>query len=136
MRIWILLATALGLGFIDAAFGQRELMVNGGFELVNAGEWQISTNSPGAGILSGPQAATGMNYLSMGNVGGANQVVYQVVKFPTNLISAVWSFNYAVVTSDASGIHDILSAYLLDTNRNVLISLGSTSNLSPTQGYN
>ncbi len=127
------MAGALVLGFMGPALGQTESIINGGFELSNAGEWQIS--GAGAFITNGPQAASGSGYLSMGNVAGANQKVYQTIRFPTNLISAVFSFDYAVVTSDTFVNDDILSVYVLDTNHNTLAFLGSTSNLSPTPGY-
>ena len=132
--IKIFLAAALLASGIGTAFGQSELMVNGGFELFNLGEWQIS--GTGAFLANGPGAASGMGYLTMGNVAGVNQVAYQTITFPTNLISAVFGFNYEILTTDTSGLsHDTLSVYVLDANRNALAFLGTASNLNPTSGY-
>ena len=56
MKQRVFLAVA-ALCVLRAAFGQTELIVNGGFELVNAGEWQIT--GAGAFITNGPGAASG-----------------------------------------------------------------------------
>lgn len=120
-------------GFFRLSFGQTQLMVNGGFELLNAGEWKIS--GAGAYLTNGPFPASGSAYLTMGNVAGANQAVFQTIKFPTNLISASFGFQYGVVTSDVFGSNDVFTVYVLDTNHNILASLGSASNLNPTPNY-
>ena len=130
-----LLLAGLLAGCAYTARGQTQLMINGGFELVNSGEWQITGAS--AYITYGPGAFSGMGYLSMGNAMGASQSAYQVITFPTNLIAATYSFNYAIQSSDVYGANDVLSAYILDTNRNTLVSMGSAYNTSGTvnSGY-
>src|SRR6266699_2408680 len=105
MKQRILLA-GVAVCILRAAFGQTELIVNGGFELVSAGEWQIT--GAGAFITNGPGAANGSGYLSMGNVANAAQTAYQTIRFPTNLIGAIFSFNYATVSSDSFAIDDVL----------------------------
>ena len=120
--------------FLAVAFGQRELIVNGGFELANAGEWHIT--GAGATLTNGPGAYAGAGYVSMGNVANADQVLYQTVTFPTNLIAASLRFAYSTTSKDTFASDDLLSAYVLDTNQTVIASLGNTSNTSPTSGYN
>jgi|GEM_PF-1730918 len=109
-------------GLWPAAFGQTELIVNGDFTSTAYAPWQLS----GVGIVVN-------NGLSMGNVNGAAQSVYQAVALPTNLIQATLSFEYVTVTSDSSG-SDTMTVYITDTNQppNVLATLGRLSNSNPT----
>jgi len=109
MRNKVLVA-ALVIGFFRLTFGQTQLVRNGGFELLNLGEWQIS--GAGAYVTNGPYPASGSAYLTMGNVASANQAVFQTITFPTNLISATFGFNYGVVTSDTFASDDVLSVYI------------------------
>src|ERR1019366_1107527 len=125
----ILLQIVLVLAaMLNSARSQTQFIANGGFELVNGGEWQIT--GAGALLTSGPAAASGTGYLSMGNIANASQAVFQTVTLPTNLIAATFSFNYAIVTTDAFASDDVLSVYLLDTNHNTLASFGSGNNTS------
>jgi len=132
MRIRVLLAAALVALRAGVAIGQEELVVNGGFEFLNEGEWHISPAGDGAFITNGPAAQAGVGYLSMGNVNGANQAVFQTVILPTNLISAVFSFDYEIARADTVAGDDVLSVYIRDTNQNVLAFLGSINNLAAT----
>jgi len=128
----VLLAAALVALRAGVAIGQEELVVNGGFEFLNEGEWHISPAGDGAFITNGPAAQAGVGYLSMGNVNGANQAVFQTVILPTNLISAVFSFDYEIARADTVAGDDVLSVYIRDTNQNVLAFLGSINNLAAT----
>jgi hypothetical protein len=134
MLVWkIVLIVTLTTCVFRPAFGETQAIINGGFELINAGEWQIS--GAGAYITNGPFAASGAAYLTMGNIAGANQAVFQTITFPTNMVSATFGFQYGLVSSDTFAADDILSVYILDTNHLVLASLGSTSNTVPTPSY-
>jgi len=126
--------TGLVVCFLRVAFGETELIVNGGFELANSGEWHVT--GAGAAIISGSGAYNGVGYLSMGNVASADQVAFQTVTLPTNLVGATLRFAYSTVSSNTTTNNDLLSVYLLDTNQSVIAFFGRTSNTSPTSGYN
>ncbi|PWU12673.1 MAG: hypothetical protein C5B50_21010 [Verrucomicrobia bacterium] len=129
MRIRVLLAAALVAGCVGAAFGQQELVRNGGFELPNMGEWQLTG---GAAITNGPTAQSGVRYLTMGTSNNAYQVAIQTVTFPTNLIAATFSFDYEIVSQDNFTSDNTLSVLVLDTNQTKLANLGSASNTNRT----
>ncbi|HZL44116.1 MAG TPA: Ig-like domain-containing protein [Verrucomicrobiae bacterium] len=127
MRSGVLLVVVL-LSWICVAMGQTQIVNNGGFEVPNGGEWNLS--GAGAVITNGAAAQSGSGFLSMGNVLSANQSAFQTVTFPPNLISAVFGFNFEVVSSDQFANDDVLSLFVLDTNQNVLINVGSVANVN------
>src|SRR6185436_7922234 len=110
--------TGLVVCFLRVAFGETELIVNGGFELANSGEWHVT--GAGAAIINGPGAYNGVGYLSMGNVASADQVAFQTVTLPTNLVGASLRFAYSTVSANTTTNNDLLSVYLLDTNQSVI----------------
>ncbi len=138
MKDKVVLLAGLLACVVHPAFGQTQLIVNGGFETGVPAPWVIAgsgdqisqSGAPPSGIV----AFDGSYYLSMGNFNLANQAVYQTITFPTNLIAATLSFYYDVVSTDTSGI-DTLSVSITDTNLNPLAFVGSTDNLAPTSGY-
>jgi len=112
-----------------AAFGQTQLIINGGFEQPNVPPYWVVSGT-GAAITNGPFPESGVGYLSMGNIAGADQIVYQTITFPTNLIAATFSFDYEILTSDTIAPDDVLSVYIFGTNGAPLAYMGSVSNLS------
>jgi hypothetical protein len=61
----------------------------------------------------------------MGNYSGATQTVYQIVTFPSNLISASLSFYYQTVSANPLG-DDALQVQIRDTNNYFLTQLAYT----------
>ena len=100
MKIAKLLAGVVGCGIGAAAFGQTNLIVDGGFETPNPGAWQISAQTPG--ILYNPNVAyDGYYYLALGGNSFA-QTVFQTVTLPTNTVAAALSYFINIYSSTLS----------------------------------
>jgi uncharacterized repeat protein (TIGR02543 family) len=126
------------LAFMQAAFGQTQLVQDSGFESPSYGPWTV-TGTAGVGVVSGVNANggyayDGSQYLSMGNANGAFQTAYQTITFPANLVAATLSLYYQVVSTDPNG-DDTLTFYITDTNDTVLLRLGAITSASTTPGY-
>ena len=137
MRSRIIPALLL-LALAQAAFGQTQLIQDGGFENPGFSPPWYSTGAAGVGVFSGVNANggyayDGSQYLSMGNASGAVQTAYQTITFPVNLIGATLSL-YQVVSTDPNG-DDTLTIYITDTNNAVLQQLGAITSASTTSGY-
>jgi len=119
-----------------AAFGQTELVVNGGFESNTTAPWQISGTV--SNVLFSQGAHAGSHCLRLGAGNGVSQSVYQTITFPTNLIDAAFGFYYNITSTDPTGTADSwLRVYVTDTNAtpNTLAYIGQASNLATTGGY-
>lgn len=135
MKRGILLAGLLGC-FAGIAFGQTNLILNGGFESGYL-PWQYTGSGEqiySSGSQAGISAYDGMYYLSMGNVASQEQFFYQTVTYPTNLIAATLTFYYDVVSQNIIDSDDTLYALAI-TNTGVRTVFG-ISNANPTGGYN
>src|SRR6267142_2416282 len=87
--------TFLLSGFYFCAYGQTQLIVNGGFETVSQGEWVIS--GTGASQKSSPGFQhSGAAYLGLGNATIVNQSAFQTIFIPTNTVVAALSYFYDV----------------------------------------
>jgi hypothetical protein len=129
MRSRIFNCGILLFGLVTTVLGQTQLLQNGDFTGTTYAPWILS----GGGI-------TGIlinNGLSMGNVAGASQAVFQTVTLPSDLIQATLRFNYATISSDTSG-SDTLKIYITDTNTpnpDILATLGTLYNgQNPSSG--
>jgi hypothetical protein len=125
MRNRLFSSFILFFGFLATAFAQTQLLQNGDFTGSSYAPW----------VLTGSAGIVVNNGLSLGNVAGASQGVYQTVTLPANLIQATLSLDYAVVSTDTSATDDNLQVEITDTNQpnpDVLMVLGRLSNTSPT----
>jgi hypothetical protein len=97
---------------MSAALGQTQLIINGGFESQNQGEWQIS--GLGAGIKDNPAAAyDGSDYLALGGGSAASlQSAYQTITIPTNTVAAELSYYYNVYSTSQSS-SDVMGAFIV-----------------------
>ena len=117
MKTEVLLAGLVSC-LAGAALAQTQLIVNGGFESQDAGEWQSS--GMGAGLqFNSSLAHTGAGYLALGGVtSGALQTVYQTITLPTNTVRAELSY-YFNVYSLAGSAGDALEVSIAYTNNSV-----------------
>ncbi len=111
-RKFILAGSVLCL--FHAAFGQTQLIVNGGFESGAPTPWVFFGTGASIGTDS-RFARTGTRYLTMGSVANANQTVSQTLVIPTNTAVAVLNYYWAVLSSDNAGI-DQLKVWIVGTN--------------------
>src|SRR5258707_8112828 len=113
MKTKILLASLM-VCFLHAAFGQTELITDGGFESNGSG-WQFS---PGAVVVNNAIVAhTGVNYLAMGRVNGAGQTAFQTVTIPANTVAATLTFYYNIYSTDTiNPSEDFLQVVVANTN--------------------
>ena len=125
MKIKILLA-GLVLCSFHAAFGQTELIVNGGFEAGAAG-WTFS-GSGGVPFTDPSKAhAPSSGYLSLGGVNNANVQVYQTITIPSNTVNATLTFYQNVFSTDTiNPTSDILNVWIT-TNKIFVASVFSAS---------
>src|ERR1017187_8725415 len=124
MRSRVIIPAMLLLAFLPAAFAQTQLIQNGGFESTTYAPW----------VLTGSGIKVGNGYLSMGNYSGATQSAYQIVTFPTNLIAATLSLEYATTSSNAYG-DDRLSFYISNTNQTSYTDLRTVYSANPSDAY-
>lgn len=127
----LLLLTAL-----PTAFATVQLIQNGGFEDTSPSPWIFYGANVGVGNTVG-FAASGSQYLALGdNLVGSGQAI-QTVTFPTNMIAATLSFDYATVTTNATGADSVV-VYIASpgdgAGLNPLINVGSFTSANPT-GY-
>src|SRR2546421_8564957 len=97
MRIKVLWAV-LAAGVFQSAFGQTELISDGGFESGGVG-WQIS-GANALVIQNASIAADGSGYLALGRINSASQVAFQTITIPTNTVVAGLSFFYNIHSTD------------------------------------
>jgi Divergent InlB B-repeat domain/Bacterial Ig domain len=127
------LLIGLAACFLQSAFGQSELLINGGFEAGAAAPWVVG--GAGANITNNPAIArSGVNSLSMGNVQGASQFAYQTFTIPTIAIHAVLSYYWNVSSQDLQGV-DELAAWLVGTNQNILATVDARNNFDADSDY-
>jgi uncharacterized repeat protein (TIGR02543 family) len=119
----LLVLTMLWTAFLRPAAAQTQLIVNGNFTSASYAPWMLQ----GAGIQVYPSPG----YLSMGNINGGFQEVYQTVTFPADMIAASLSFYYNTESTDPNG-DDTLAIYIADTSLNVLQELGGTTSATTT----
>jgi len=100
---------------MSAALGQTQLIINGGFESQNEGEWQIS--GQGAGIVDNPNVAhSGNDYLALGGANsGTLQTAYQIITIPTDTVAAILSYYYNVYSTSQSS-SDMLGVFIVYPN--------------------
>ena len=84
--------------------------------------------------MTGSGIKVGNGYLSMGNYSGATQSAYQIVTFPTTLIAATLSLEYATTSSNAYG-DDRLSFYISNTNQTSYTDLRTVYSANPSDAY-
>ncbi len=110
-----MLLAGLVSGMMSAALGQTNLIINGGFELPNGGEWQIS--GLGAGIRDSPIVAyDGIGYLALGGASsGSLQTVYQTITIPANAVDATLVYYYNVYSTSQSA-SDLLGVFIAYSN--------------------
>ena len=113
--------------FSNAAFGQTQLITNGGFE-------SVETPWSGEGTTASPQllnnaavAHSGSGYLEMGGFATDNQSIYQTVTFPTNAIDETFSFYYNFYSISSGSSTLAFQAQICDTNNNFLTNIVSGS---------
>jgi hypothetical protein len=126
---------ALLLGAFSTAFGQTNLIVNGGFESPDQGEWVISGS--GAEIASNTNLAySGAGYLSMGNMSAVSQYAYQTVTVPSNAVAMTLQFfyNISVPAQDASG-SDTVTVYIKNATTGVSIEVAQINNSASDTNY-
>ncbi len=132
---WIL--TVVLAGVFRLAFGQTNLIGNGGFELNPTTPWFFGAG-PGStpAIVSNLQgySRSGVRFLLMGNINGAIQNVYQSITLPTNTAVAVLNYYWAVISADTMNV-DTLSVWILGTNFNQLATVDVRSNSSAHNTY-
>ena len=139
MRSRVFAPLFLLLAVLPAALAQTQLIQNGGFESYPSYAPWVLGGSAGISVASGTNlnggyAYDGAQYLSMGNFSSATQYAYQTVIFPTNLIGATLSLFYQTKSADPNG-DDTLTFYILDTNQNILLNLGTAYSSAATGGY-
>src|SRR5260221_8084383 len=113
MKTKILLA-GLVVCFLRSAFGQTELITDGGFESNGLG-WQFL---PGGLVVNNTNVAhTGVNYLAMGGFNGASQSAVQTITIPSNTVAATLSFWYNIYSTDIiNPSSDFLQVVVAHTN--------------------
>ena len=119
---------------VSAALGQTQLIINGGFESQNAGEWQIS--GLGAGIRDNPNIAyDGIGYLALGGASAGNlQTVYQTITIPNNTVAAELTYYYNVFSSSLSS-SDQFGAFILNpVNGTVVATVNEVSGANSAGG--
>src|ERR1051325_4236724 len=122
------------VSFTFAAFGQTQLIQDGGFESPVFTAWNIS--GTGASIKNNSAIAHGgANYLSMGNVAGILQSVSQTITVPSNSVAAILTYDYNIFSPGGSSV-DVFHAVV---NRNdgsfaALIDSRTGADTDPTQG--
>jgi uncharacterized repeat protein (TIGR02543 family) len=129
MKRQAVLLAVLVFAILRPAFGQVELIQNGGFESAVLAPWVLTT-----GVKIGTTGAfDGSQFLELGNAAGSVQQAYQIVTFPTNTIAATLSVEYEVLTSDTAG-SDLFYVYLGETNQPTSdwLLLGHVSNQNAT----
>lgn len=135
----VLLVAMLGL-LLRPALGQTELIVNSGFEasVASIAPWQIAANPAAAlNALASAGAYGGSSQcLLLGGGNSYTQDVYQIITFPSNLISATLSFYYNVITTDLNNSIDAtLYLQFKDASQSVIDQVGLASNRTYTGGY-
>src|ERR1017187_2061332 len=140
MKKRVVLVAGILVCFFHTAFGQTQLVTNGGFELGFL-PWQFL--GTGEQLFTGNSLQhSGNVYLSMGNTtSGSAQAVYQAISFPTNTLAATFSYFVNIFSTAPSGA-DSMAVYLVSTNTgnfltgpiftNLDAELGSSS--APAQG--
>ncbi len=119
--------------FVPVAFGQAQLIGNGGFETGNLAPWQFT--GAGEQVANTPGFAhSGFDYLSMGSINGAHQTIFQTITIPTNTVSALLSYYWGVISSDTSGA-DQLNVWVVNSNRTILATAETESNFSRPNSY-
>jgi hypothetical protein len=127
MRRRVFVLGILCLAFFRTALATTQLIVDGAFNLPGySPPWYES----GTAGLQGVQFSPG--YLLMGNAIGANQVVYQTITFPTNLIGATLSLYNETVSTDPN-TDDYFSIWLTQNtpDLNFIQQLGTTISGGP-----
>jgi uncharacterized repeat protein (TIGR02543 family) len=134
MKIKLSLLVLFAASIAWVASAQTQLIVNGGFES-GLSPWQIlaGNSSSFAGVQTGA-ANSGSSFLSMGNVSGASQDVYQTITIPTNAIYPTLSYFWNEQSSDNVGSDQFYCA-VTGTNFTVLQIVDSESNANANQGY-
>src|SRR5258708_18072812 len=126
LALWSICLTQL-------AFGQTELIANGGFEAGSLPPWQFTgvgeqlANTPGF-------AHGGFDYVTMGSINNANQTIYQTVTFPTNAVAALLSYSWAVISTDTTGV-DRLNVWIVNSNLTILATADMEFNSSANGSY-
>jgi uncharacterized repeat protein (TIGR02543 family) len=103
----------LWLACWHAAQAQIQLISNGDFDAGTSAPWQVG----------GPDAVEVQfepGYASMGSANGAEQLLFQTITCPTNLIGATLSFQYYVSSSNPYG-DDELIAGISDINNDAFL---------------
>jgi hypothetical protein len=120
MKTTMLLAGLMSC-VMSAALGQTQLMINGGFESQNEGEWQIS--GLGAGIRDNPAVAyDGIGYLALGGASaGILQTVYQTITIPGNTVAAELTYYYNVFSSSQSS-SDQFGAFIVNPVNSTVVA--------------
>ena len=119
---------------VSAALGQTQLIINGGFESQNAGEWQIS--GLGAGIRDNRNLAyDGIGYLAMGGASAGNlQTVDQTITIPNNTVAAELIYYYNVFSSSQSA-NDQFGAFIVNpVNGTVVATVNEVSGANSAGG--
>jgi len=110
MRRKVFVFGILWLVFLRTALATSQLIVNGGFTSTSFAPWSVGATQGGAqGVTF--NLGSPFDYVSMGNVNGVNQWVYQTVTFPTNMIGATLSLYNWTVSNDPNS-DDYLSVWL------------------------
>src|SRR6185437_14619911 len=129
MKCRVAVLLAIGLLFGRSAFGVTQLITNGDFEAASPAPWQpaLGLGSVTIGTIQ-TNANTGNQYLTLGNFRGiASARVLQTVTIPTNAIFAPCNFFLAATSTDPADTVQF-SAYVLDSNGNLLTTLSSGFN--------
>ena len=129
MKCRVAVLLAIGLLFGRSAFGVTQLITNGDFEAASPAPWQpaLGLGSVTIGTIQ-TNANTGNQYLTLGNFRGiASARVFQTVTIPTNAIFAPCNFFLAATSTDPADTVQF-SAYVLDSNGNLLTTLSSGFN--------
>ncbi len=118
----------------SAALGQTQLIVNGGFESQNGGEWVIS--GLGAGIRDSTTAAhSGMGYLAFSGAGGGSaQAAYQTITVPTNTVAAELSYYYNVYSPTLNSGDSFMAAVVYPDTQAVAAQVDSETGANSSGG--
>src|SRR3954470_9160353 len=100
MKIKFSLALLLFVAVARNVSAETQLISNGGFE-IGLSSWTVA-GSAGASVVTNSAAAHAGSsaYLSLGNVSGAGQAVYQTITIPTNAIYPTLTYFWSVISAD------------------------------------
>jgi hypothetical protein len=108
------------------AFGETELIVNGGFESVQQDPWQSAGVGGAIGNDSG-NANSGFNDMRLGGIANANLTEFQAIAIPSNAIQPTLSFFWKYNSTDPTATAE-LDVMIANTNGVVLTNLLSVVN--------